>query len=111
MWGFGGYIYVLTCKCVYFLRFTNDQAYPSLRRSQAMQVFDLGRNSLSICQHMANMLAIYSLLQKLCRNQIVLVDHDYASLAAITLHSSVDTSKHVLNRVSRRSRCFRDRQN
>jgi hypothetical protein len=86
---FGGYLYIITCKRVCFLCFTQEQTYLPLRYSHAIQKFGLNRPILDTLPQMRTIPGTYSSNQKKCRDRFRLVDYDCARLAGIVLHESV----------------------
>jgi hypothetical protein len=93
---FGGYLYILTCKRVCFLCFTQEQTYLPLRYSHAIQKFGLNRQILDTLPQMRSIPGTYSPNQKKCRYRFTLVDYDCARHAGIALHGSVTAmDKHV----------------
>ncbi len=83
---FGGYIYVLTCKRVCFLCFSEDKRYIPLSYSDAIRKFGVNRQILETLPRMRSIPGIYSPNEKKSRTRLTLVDYKSARRAGIALH-------------------------
>lgn len=86
---FGAYLYILTCKRVCFLCFTQAEAYLPLRFIHATQKFGLDRSILNTLPRMRSIPGKYANNPKKCRERLTLVDPESARRAGIALHGSV----------------------
>ncbi|KAL2167502.1 hypothetical protein VTG60DRAFT_1196 [Thermothelomyces hinnuleus] len=88
---FGGYLYLLTCRRVCFLCFTQEQPYLPLLPSHATRMFGLDKQTVQSLPCVRVIPGIYSPNErKIPRSVSVLVDRESARLAGIRLHGSLD---------------------
>lgn len=84
---FGGYLYILTCRRVCFLCFSQDKRYLPLRPGQACRKFGLERGIIQTLPCMRVIPGIYSPNEKKA-NETTLVDYESAFDAGIARHGS-----------------------
>lgn len=95
---FGGYLYILTCKRVCLLCFTEEKKYLPLRHSHALRKFGINRQILNTLPSMRSIPGTYSPNKKKCRERLALVDSESAYRAGIALHGSIGAmEQHVSN--------------
>lgn len=86
---FGGYLYLITCRRVCFLCFTENTDYLPLRQADAIRKFGLRHEHLASLPSMKTVPGYYSPRQIKLRNRLTLVDHNAARLAGLAIHGSV----------------------
>jgi hypothetical protein len=91
---FGGYLYLITCRRVCFLCFTEKTAYLPLLRTDAMRKFGLRREHVANLPRMKSIPGRYSPREIKCSTRLTLIDHDAARQAGIRLHGSVSAMEH-----------------
>ena len=86
---FGGYLYLLTCKRVCFVCFSEGERCLPLRLNQAARKFGLNRVTLRKLPQMCCLPGTYSPQKKQLRVATKFVDFESARNAGIALHGSI----------------------
>ncbi|RDH33410.1 hypothetical protein BDQ94DRAFT_178881 [Aspergillus welwitschiae] len=107
---FGGYLYLLTCRRVCFLCFTEKPDYLPLSRKVIIRKFGLGSAHIALLPRMRSLPGCYSPRELKCRRRETLFDHFAARQAGITLHGSPDeTERHTSATVLERREAYSSR--
>ena len=93
----GGYVYLVTCKRVCLLCFTENKAYLPLLRSHVVQRFAPDKTKFKNIPQFKCPPGIYSENMNSCWNRTLLFDHELAKRAGIESHGS---ETRMLHRVS-----------
>lgn len=97
---FGGYLYLITCRCVCFLCFTEATDYLLLRRADAIRKLGLSR------EHLANLLAMktvpgcYTPRSIKVRKGLTLIDHSAARDAGFAVHGSASAMEDYTSNIA-----------
>jgi hypothetical protein len=86
---FAGYLYLLTCKRVCFLCFSENRLYMPLSRRRASSKFGLDSQVIKTLPRMRAVCGTYSPNEKKVGAPSILVDHASALCAGISLHGSL----------------------
>ncbi|PLB48396.1 hypothetical protein P170DRAFT_211578 [Aspergillus steynii IBT 23096] len=86
---FGGYIYLVTCRRVCFLCFTEKTEYLPLLRTDAIRKFGLYPQHLPGLPCMKSFPGCYSPLELRCRQRQTLFDYSAARQAGIVAHGTI----------------------
>lgn len=85
---FAGFIYLLTCRRVCFLCFTEDVKYLPLLATEVKRRFGVARGIIANLPHMKSVPGCYSPNERSCRARLILYDYESARCAAETYHGS-----------------------
>ena len=107
---FAGYVYVLTCKRVCFLCFTESPRYLPLRYSHAIRKYGITRNIIESLPRMWSLPGTYSPNVKKVPKRVSLVDSESASHAGIALHGSLEAmEKYVADQTNQKILQYKER--
>jgi hypothetical protein len=85
---FGGYLYLITCRRVCFLCFTEKTDFLPLKRADAVRKFGLAREHLASLPAMRTVPGSYSPREIQIGNRLMLIDHSAARQAGFAVHGS-----------------------
>ncbi|KAK2739463.1 hypothetical protein FQN57_006592 [Myotisia sp. PD_48] len=85
---FGEYLYLMTCRRVCFLCFTEEIEFLPLHRTDAKRKFGLRVEDLATLPSMRSIPGRYSSLGIKCPTQLTLIDHGAARQAGVALHGA-----------------------
>lgn len=88
---FGGYLYLVTCRRVCFLCFTERADYLPLPRKDVTRKFGLDSNCIARLPHMKSFPGCYSPRAIKCRRRQTLFDYSAAREAGIATHGTVES--------------------
>ncbi|KAH2761567.1 hypothetical protein KXW10_000389 [Aspergillus fumigatus] len=88
---FGGYLYLITCRRVCFLCFTEKPDYLPLLRADAIRKFGLRHEHLTRLPAMKSVPGCYSPREIKVRTRLTLFDHDTARQVGVAVHGTVST--------------------
>ncbi|KAF1916784.1 hypothetical protein BDU57DRAFT_587687 [Ampelomyces quisqualis] len=104
---FGGYFYILTCKRVCFLCFSEEDKYLPLRHGHAIRKFGVNRSVLKTLPCMRSIPGTYSPNEKKSNERLTLVDSESVYRAGITIHGSISSmEQYVLDRSAQKLQDF-----
>ena len=107
---FGGYLYILTCKRICFLCFTEDTQYLPLAFSQAVRNFGINRRIFDSLPSIKSIPGTYSPNKRKYKKQSILVDFESAYLAGVAHHGSVSAmEEYVFEVASKKGGNYNDR--
>lgn len=100
---FGGYLYLVTCRRVCFLCFTEMTDYLPMLRKDVTLKFGLNSKHIACLPHMRSFAGCYSPRKIKCRRRETLFDYSTARQAGIAAHGTVEAmEKRASEMVSRR---------
>lgn len=100
---FGGYLYLVTCRRVCFLCFTEKPDYLPILRKDAIRKFGLRSEHLASLPCMKSFPGCYSPRELKCRQRQTLFDYSSARQAGIAVHGSISSmEKHASEMASHR---------
>lgn len=100
---FGGYMYLITCRRVCFLCFTEKIGYLPVSRKDASRKFGLGSEQLASLPCMKSFPGRYSPRGIKCRQRETLFDYSAARQAGIAVHGTIGSmEEHVSEMASKR---------
>ncbi|KAL4891353.1 hypothetical protein BDV59DRAFT_182300 [Aspergillus ambiguus] len=88
---FGGYLYLVTCRRVCFLCFTETIDYLPLLRKDVIRKFGLDSKQIAGLPHMKSFPGRYSPRGVKCRRRETLFDYSAARQAGIAVHGTVES--------------------
>lgn len=88
---FGGYLYLVTCRRVCFLCFTENVDYLPISRKDAMRKFGLGSEHLASLPCMKSFPGRYSSRGIKCRQRETLFDYSAVRQTGITIHGTISS--------------------
>lgn len=88
---FGGYLYLVTCRRVCFLCFTEKSDYLPLPRKDAIRKFGLCSEQLTSIPCLKSFPGRYSPRGIKCRRRELLLDHSVARQTGISVHGSISS--------------------
>ena len=94
---FGGYLYLVTCRRVCFLCFTEKTEYLPLLRSDVIRKFGLRPKYLAKLPSFKSVPGRYSSRGIQCRRRITLIDHSAAREAGIVVHGDSNSMKQYVS--------------
>jgi hypothetical protein len=106
---FGGCLYILTCKLVCFLCFSEDGKYLPLLHSHAIRKFGISRQNLDQLPGMRSIPGTYSPNEKKGRGRLALVDSESALCAGIALHGSSSAMEQYVSDMAQKLREYSER--
>lgn len=107
---FGGYLYLVTCRRVCFLCFTEKADYLPLLRNDAIRKYGLSSQHIAKLPSFKSLPGYYSSRGIKCRRRLTLVDHSAAREAGIVLHGDIDTMKqHAAEITTKRLETYQSR--
>lgn len=86
----GEYIYLITCRRVCFICFTEKPDYVPLLRDRVLREFGLQSEHLTRLPYMKSVPGYYSPWNFKCYSRLSLIDHDAVRQASISIHGSSD---------------------
>jgi hypothetical protein len=96
---FGGYLYLLTCRRVCFLCFSQDKRFLPLSPRRASMKFGLNSKIINTLPRMRAIVGIYSPNEKKVKTPSILVDYESALRSGMELHGSSDAmNRYVADR-------------
>lgn len=107
----GGYLYLVTCRRVCFLCFTEKTEYLPLLRADAIRKFGLHREDIATLPSMKSIPGRYSPREIKCRTRLTLIDHDAAREAGIAVHGNISAmEQYALEMTSKRLEQYQSRK-
>ena len=88
---FGGYLYLVTCRRVCFLCFTENADFLPLLRNDAIRKYGLRSQHIAKLPYFKSLPGCYSSRGIKCTRRLTLIDHSAAREAGIVLHGDIDT--------------------
>jgi hypothetical protein len=88
---FRGYLYLITCRRVCFLCFTQETDYLPLLRADAVRKFGLCHKQVASLPAMKAIPGCYSPRDIKLRTQLTLIDHEAARQLGVTVHGTAST--------------------
>lgn len=101
---FGGYLYLITCRRVCFLCFTEKADFLPLSRKDAIRKFGLDSEHLAKLPHLRSLPACYSPRRTKYRRREVLFDYSTARKTGIAVHGSVSSMEKHTSEMARKKR-------
>lgn len=99
---FGGYLYLVTCRRVCFLCFTEKTEYLPVLRKDAIRKFGLGPEHLASIPYMKSFPGRYSPRGIKCRRREALYDYAAARQTGIAVHGSINAMEEHASEMARK---------
>ncbi|PGG98979.1 hypothetical protein AJ80_09434 [Polytolypa hystricis UAMH7299] len=97
---FGGYLYLITCRRVCFLCFTEKPEYLPLLQTDATQKFRLRHGDTANLPSMRSVPSRYSPRKIKCRTRLTLIDHDATRQFGITMHGTIGAMEQYASEIT-----------
>jgi len=99
---FGGYLYLITCRRVCFLCFTEKVDFLPLTRKDTIRKFGLDSEHLAKLPHLRSFPFFYTPKRNKCRRREVLFDYSAAQEKGIVVYGSISSTEEYISEMARK---------